>query len=275
MRLFARLSAVVGFLFFASSSKAQSAGRVECARSDEYVYLYSSITTLQVRGTLQCGEVVNITLRYDDYYGVRTAKNEDGFVSRASVVIIKDQAAGGTGQTPAERERTHYDERPREAAPRKVIPAFTLLKDTPVRVKLTKTLSSATAHVGDDVEFEVLEDVQVEGITVLSKGAKLTGAVAEADPKKRFGHNGSLAVAITSLQLEDGEQAPLRAYEEAKGASSGSVALASKDATMLANAEFTVLIDGDVHLKREGFEKSKSENSSSLSPATEPAKPQR
>src|SRR5437667_2058460 len=40
--------------------------------SDDYVYLYSSMTTLDVRTTLQCGEQVQITGRYDVYFGVRT-----------------------------------------------------------------------------------------------------------------------------------------------------------------------------------------------------------
>jgi hypothetical protein len=263
--------AILAAILFLPVSKAQSSARVDCARSDEYVYLYSSITTLQVRATLQCGEIVNITLRYDDYYGVRTSKGEEGFVSKASVVVLRDESKDPVSATPAERERTHYDQRPREAAPRKAIPAFTLLKDTPVKVKLTKTLSSATARVGDPVEFEVLDDVQVEGVTVLGKGAKVTGSVAEATPKKRFGHSGSLAVSISSLKLDDGEQAPLRTYEEAKG-SPGGVSLA-KEATMAQDSEFTLLIDGDVHLKRSAFENAKSDHSSALSPENVPAKP--
>jgi hypothetical protein len=274
MRLVALFSAALFLFLFPSPSRGQTTARVECARSDEYVYLYSSITTLQVRGTLQCGEVVAITLRYDYYYGVRTAKGENGFVSQASVVVIKDQDGVGAS-TPAERERTHYDARPREAAPKRVVPPFTLMKDTPVRVKLTKTISSATAHVGDTVEFEVLDDVVLEGVPVLTKGCKVIGAIAEADPKKRFGHNGSLAVAVTSLRLADGEAAPLRAYEEAKGESStSSIGLGSKDATMLQNTEFTVLIDGDVHLNKSSFQKSRDENSSAIpAPSTDITKP--
>ncbi len=271
MKSWALLSVAFASLLFVPAGKAQTSARVDCARSDEYVYLYSSITTLQVRATLQCGEIVNITLRYDDYFGVRTSKGEEGFVSKASVVVLRDESKDPASATPAERERTHYDQRPREAAPRKVIPAFTLLKNTPVRVKLTKTISSATARVGDSVDFEVLEDVQVEGVTVLGKGAKVTGSVAESEPKKRFGHSGSLAVSITSLKLADGEEAPLRTYEEAKGSVGG--ATLAKDATMAQNAEFTLLIDGDVHLKRAAFENSKKENSSALSSSGEQAKP--
>ena len=275
MRFFVLLSAVTFYFLFPSPGAAQSTGRIECARSDEYIYLYSSITTLQVRATLQCGEIVSIRLRYDYYYGVRTAKGDTGFVSQASLVVLKDKPAGDlpTPPTdPAAHERTHYDQGPHSAPPRRVVPPFTLLKDTPIRIKLTKTISSGTAHVGDAVEFEVLEDVLVEGVPVLTKGAKVNGVIAEAEPKKRFGHNGSLAVSITSLRLTDGEQAPLRAYEEASGASAG---LSSKDATMSQNTEFTVLIDGDVHLKREEFESQKENSAASPTPSSETPRPRR
>ncbi len=238
-------------------ASAQNTGRIECARSDDYVFLYSSMTTLQVRSNLQCGEIVYITLRYEFYYGVRTAKGDTGFVPEASLVVIKDQAGTGLPAPTADgsRERLHYD-RPREVANAARAPAgFGLAKNTPVRVKLVKSLSSATAHVGDAVELEVLDDVVVQGVVVLPKGSKENGVIAEAEPKKRFGHGGKLAFSVTSLRLANGEQAPLRTYEEASGgAGTSSAVLASKEASMQQNAEFTLLVDADVRLKRETFE---------------------
>ena len=109
--------------------------------------------------------------------------------------------------------------------------------------------------MGDPVELEVTDDVLVEGVPVLTKGAKISGAIADAEPKKRFGHNGKLAFYVNSLTLADGEQAPLRSYAEAPGSwSSSSVAISSKDVAIPQNTEYTVLIDSDVHLKREAFE---------------------
>jgi hypothetical protein len=253
------LCATAIYILLPSCAHAQNTGRIECARSDDYVYLYSSMTTLQVRANLQCGEIVYITLRYEFYYGVRTAKGDTGFVPEASVVIIKDQPGTGLPAPLSElpREKMHYDKRPREATtPPVVAPTFTLAKGTPVRVKLVKSLSSATGHVGDAVELEVLDDVQVQGVTVLAKGTKESGVIAEAEPKKRFGHGGRLAFSVSSLRLADGEQAPLRAYEEASGAAgtSSSAVLSSKEATLQQNAEFTLLVDAPVHLKREAFE---------------------
>jgi hypothetical protein len=280
MKLFGSGSIVILCVLFPSLGAAQNTARVECPRDDGYVYLYSSLTTLEVRATLQCGSIVQLTGRYSNYYGVRTAKNEVGFVPLASIVVLKDQV--GTGLPVVEgpaRERLHYDEGPRVApAPSPVVvPAFALLNDTPVRVKLLKTISSASAHVGDAVEFDVVQDVVVQGVPVLTKGAKASGAIAEADPKKRFGHGGKLAFRITSVRLANGEQAKVRCYQEASGSSNTSsdavLPLASgKDVAILQDVEFTALVDGDVPLKRESFVSSN--GGSAASEPSQAAQPQ-
>jgi hypothetical protein len=265
MKFFEICSAVAFCALFPLLGAAQNTARVECPRDDGYVYLYSSMITLEVRATLQCGSIVQLTGRYNSYYGVRTAKNEVGYVPLGSIVVLKDQPGTGLPAVePPPRERLHYDEGPRVApAPAPVTgPVFTLLNDTPIRVKLLKTISSANAHVGDPVEFDVDQDVFVEGVPVVMKGAKAIGVVADTEPKKRFGHGGKLAFRITSVQLADGEQAKVRCYQEATGSSNTSsdavLPLASgKDVAIVQDVEFTALVDGDVHLKRESFASSK------------------
>src|SRR6266849_2427725 len=93
-------------------ARAQSVGQVECPRAGDYVYLYSSMTTLDVRTTLQCGERVQITGRYDRYLGVRTAKGETGYVPVESLLLLKDQPGTKALELKAvqpARERTPYD----------------------------------------------------------------------------------------------------------------------------------------------------------------------
>jgi hypothetical protein len=270
-------------LLFSLPASAQSTGRIDCARDGGYVYLYSSMTTLEVRMTLQCGDVLRITGRSDDYYSVRTAAGEAGFVPRTSVVLLKDQP--GTGlPTPAvkpARERTHYDQPGSDVTQpaRTGAAAFALANNTPIRVKLSKTISSATAHAGDAVELEVVEDVIVDGVTVLPAGSRVSGVIAEAEPKKRFGHGGKLAFSITSMTLADGEQVKVRCYEEASGSSNTSadavLPLSSgKDVAIPKDVEFTALVDGEARLKREGFETPKTHPAASpatSAPKTEPA----
>src|SRR5882724_3047166 len=108
-----RYFAAIIFLTFPAIAQAQSTGQVECPRSGGYVYLYSSMITLDVRTTLQCGEQVQITGRYDLYFGVRTAKGEVGYVPVESLLLLKDKPGAKAPQPktvqPTARERTPYD----------------------------------------------------------------------------------------------------------------------------------------------------------------------
>jgi hypothetical protein len=284
MKLFTYCSGGALCLLFSLPATAQSTGRIDCARDGGYVYLYSSMTTLEVRMTLQCGEVVRITGRSDDYYSVRTAAGEPGFVPRTNIFLLKDQPGTGLptpAAKPPARERTHYDQPGNEVTPpaQKGPVAFALANNTPIRMKLNNTISSATAHVGDAVELEVVEDVIVDGVTVLPAGSKVNGAIAEAEAKKRFGHGGKLAFRVTSMTLADGEQLKVRCYQEASGSSNTSADAvlplnSGKDVTIPKDVEFTALVDGEARLKREGFESPKTHPAASPAvsvPKTEPA----
>ena len=220
--------------------------------------IYSSMTTLDVRTTLQCGEIVQITGRYETYCAVRTAKGEVGYVPLASIVVLKDLSGAGLPRPAApSRERISYDARP-DPPPLPVNPPFVLLKGTQVRLKVLKTLTSTTAHTSDAMEFAVIEDVLVDGVVVIPKGAKAAGVVDSVETKKRFGRGGSLAFHIASVRLADNEQAPLHCFQEVSGSSNNSaeavLPLASgKDAAILEDVELMALVDADVQLKREAF----------------------
>ncbi|HET7106663.1 MAG TPA: hypothetical protein VFI38_07625 [Candidatus Acidoferrum sp.] len=283
MKLFTFCGGAGLCLLFSVPAAAQSTGKIDCARDGGYVYLYTSMTTLEVRMTLQCGEVVRVTGRSDDYFSVRTAAGEAGFVPRTSIYLLKDQPGTGLpapASKPLTRERTHYDQPGREvpSPAHKGAVAFSLANNTPIRVKLNKTISSATAHAGDPVELEVVEDLIVDGVTVLPAGAKVSGAVAEAEPKKRFGHGGKLAFSITSITLADGEQIKVRCYQEASGSSNTSSDAvlplnSGKDVAIPRDVEFTALVDGDVRLNRESFEHLKTSPASSPATTVEKSEP--
>src|ERR1700751_44458 len=69
----------VSFLFPAVT-KAQGLGQIVCAKADDSVYLYSSVSTMEVRATLKCGEEVQVLNRYDNFLYVRTEKGVVGYV---------------------------------------------------------------------------------------------------------------------------------------------------------------------------------------------------
>jgi len=93
----------------------------------------------------------------------------------------------------------------------------TLEDGTPVKLRLGETLSSANAHVGQTVEFEVLEEVKVGEIVVVPKGGVAWATVTDAEHKKTMGRGGKLNVNIDSVRLADGEKAALRAEQGGKG----------------------------------------------------------
>jgi hypothetical protein len=259
-------------------ARAQSAGLVECPRTGDYVYLYSSMTTMDVRTTLQCGEQLQITGRYDRYFGVRTAKGEIGYVPVESLLLLKDKPGTKapplkTGQ-PTTRERTPYDA---PAPQTEVAPTahpspseFTLRNGTPIHLKLGKTLSSATSHVGDVVDLRVVEEVIVDGISVIPQGTTAIGLVTEAEPKKRMGHGGKLAFSINFVRLRDDEKAAVRSFQESSGSNSSAGAILSlssgKEVVFPQGTEFTAYVDGDMQLKKEAFQPEKDPSGAAPAP---------
>ncbi len=96
-------------------------------------------------------------------------------------------------------------------------PPFRLQDGTPVKLRLMETLSSGTAHVGDRVDFHVVNEVKVNGIVVIPQGATAWGTVTKAQPKRRLGRAGKLNVTIDAVRLADGQKAMLRAVRDVKG----------------------------------------------------------
>ncbi len=86
-----------------------------------------------------------------------------------------------------------------------------------MKLKLAENLSSASAKAGQQVPFEVVEEVDVEGVPVIAKGAQAVGTVTIAEPKKSMGRGGKLDVNIDSVRLVDGEKAALSATKSEKG----------------------------------------------------------
>jgi hypothetical protein len=94
---------------------------------------------------------------------------------------------------------------------------FGLEDGTPVKLRLTRNLSSATDKKGDTVDFEVLEDVTANGVIVVPRGGVAWATITDAEPKRRMGRGGKLDVNVDSVRLKDGEKVPLRAVKDTKG----------------------------------------------------------
>ena len=94
---------------------------------------------------------------------------------------------------------------------------FVLEDGTPVKLRINRTLSSADAHVGDTVDFEVLEDVLVNNVLVAPKGGLAFATVTEAQGKRRMARGGKLDINIDYVRLVSDEKAALRAVKAVRG----------------------------------------------------------
>ena len=242
------------------SCKAQKLGQIECGRQEGYAYLYSSIATMEISTTLKCGQRVTVLDRSDNFVHVRTDTGDEGFVPLSNVGFLKPGATLKAPTAPDKRELTHYDNPARMAAAARLAPSpqeILVRNQTPVHLKLGRELSSATAHVGEEVNFEVAQDVVVGGLTIISKGAPAVGAVTEAEPKKRMGKAGKLNVSVASVLLANNEKIALRSFgadqpSDQKGGLGISL-VRGKDVTMTKDTEITAYVDGDLHLKATSF----------------------
>lgn len=152
---------------------------------------------------------------------------------------------------------------------------FGLSEDTPIRLRLGRTISSSTEKLNDKVDFDVLEAVKVGDVVVIPQGAKAIATVTEAKPKGRMGKAGKLNVNIDYVQDAIGEKIPLRSVQGGKGGShtgamTGAIVATSivffpaapfflfmhgKDITIPKGTEVTAYVAADTSLERAKFTK--------------------
>jgi hypothetical protein len=155
---------------------------------------------------------------------------------------------------------------------------FVLEDGTPVKLRIGRTVSSAEAHVGETVDFEVLEDVSVNGMLIIPKGGLAFATVTEAQGKRRMARGGKLNMNIDSVRLANGEKAALRAIKEVQGgghtgAMTGGMVATSivffpaapfflfmhgKDISITKGTEITAYVNGDMQLDRAKFQSAQS-----------------
>jgi hypothetical protein len=112
--------------------------------------------------------------------------------------------------------------------------ATDVLQDgTPVRLVLEETLSSKDARVGQEVVFNVIDDVIVNGHLLIAHGALAKGTVTEAQAKRRMGKAGKLNVNIDYALMTNGDRAALRAVKDAKGDGRGAAVTTGVVATAI------------------------------------------
>lgn len=202
----------------------------------------------------------------------------------SQAVPVQSQSAGADSGKPAASPAA-------TDTAKTLLPGQFILQDgTPVKLRLSRNVSSADAHVGESVDFETLEDVAAGGIVVIPKGSVAIASVTEAQPKRRMGRAGKLEIVLDYVRLADTEKAAVRAVKDAKGGShtvgmtAGIVAtgllffpaapfflfMHGKDITVPKGAEVTAYINGDVRLESSKFASTKQPSGGSDAQASVP-----
>ena len=79
-------------------------------------------------------------------------------------------------------------------------------KDTLAKIKITTPLNSKTARVGDIVNYQVAEDVFVDGKLVFVTGAEGQGKVTKVKQAQNFGRDAELEIDFEYLTAVDGQK---------------------------------------------------------------------
>jgi len=201
--------------------------------------------------------------------------------SVAVLLILLMPSTFALSQAPSKDTKPNQDVKPAQTAeapaPKPAMQGFGLEDGTPVKIRTARTISSADAHTGDTVDFEVLEDVFAKDTLVIPKGGIAWGTVTDAQPKRRMARGGKLDVNIDAVRLVDGEKVPLRAVKDVKGgghtgAMTGAMVgtaivffpaaplflfMHGKDITIPKGTEITAYINGDTRLEEAKFKPAK------------------
>jgi hypothetical protein len=151
---------------------------------------------------------------------------------------------------------------------------FVLEDGTPVKLRLNRTISSGDAHTGDTIDFEVVEDITLNGTLIIPKSGLAFATVTEAQAKRRMARGGKLDINIDYVKLLSSERATLRAVKEVKGgghtgAMTGGIVATSivffpaapfflfmhgKDISIPKGTEITAYVSGDMKLDPAKFQ---------------------
>lgn len=93
----------------------------------------------------------------------------------------------------------------------------TLDSGTPINLIVNNTISSELNQVGQRVDFDVAENIQANGYTVIPEGTKVIGTISTIDPRAKLGKSGHINIIINSIKFSNGKVITLYNNIERKG----------------------------------------------------------
>jgi hypothetical protein len=205
-------------------------GLLYAVQSDTYIYLTEEVANGQRAERLRGNSEIKFTVEGDTLF----LRGEDG--KERQTHVIKKISRTGPQQVapppapqpsrilPVESPALESNVQPetRTPVPPQQTPPTTdlskiLPEATPVRMRMSRTVSSADAQVGENVDFETLDDVKAGGYVVIPSGSVAIATITDAVSKKRMARGGRLSMNIDYVRLPTGGKLPLRGVQEVKG----------------------------------------------------------
>jgi hypothetical protein len=141
---------------------------------------------------------------------------------------------------------------PPPAAPATPSEAQITLKDAlPVQLSLSSAVSE-DADKGDKLSFTAMQNVVVDGATVIAKGATAKGTIVEGSRRKILGRKSDITMLFDTIEAVDGKQVRLReaglrrSGAERKPRALGKLVGKDGVSAVPAGTQYVAYIDGDV-----------------------------
>ena len=85
-----------------------------------------------------------------------------------------------------------------------VVKNATLNKDTLLKIKLVTPLNTRTSRAGDEIVFQVIDDIYVDGSLIIAKGAQGFGKVNKVEGSRNFGRDARMEISFDTIDAIDG-----------------------------------------------------------------------
>ena len=108
-------------------------------------------------------------------------------------------------------------------------------------MRINHAVSSATAHMGDSIEFKTLDKVRLGNLIVIPKGTTAIGHITEVVPQREMLSGSRLEISIEYVRLRSGEMLVVFGML-------GFLSLTCADTSVLKGHEVTVVTTFDYDL---------------------------
>lgn len=135
------------------------------------------------------------------------SKSTHSFTMKKYLIILFSLSLGYVN---AQNTKVEEDASRRLALKEETSQNMKLQEGTSLRIALKEEINSKTAQVGDFVALEVIDDVDVNGVIVITAGTPLKGEITEASKAKMMGKAGKIDFIVTFTRSVDGQNIRLR-----------------------------------------------------------------